>query len=83
MHGAKARADGRGALIVFEGGDRCGKTTQSKKLVAALQEKGVGYFVADSFLHSSPILQASSASLSVSSFALLGAVGRDSADFDP
>lgn len=35
--------EGRGAFIVFEGCDRSGKTTQSKKLVAALREKGVRY----------------------------------------
>ncbi|GFR40521.1 hypothetical protein Agub_g1090 [Astrephomene gubernaculifera] len=31
----------RGALIVFEGGDRCGKTTQCSKLVEYLQSTGV------------------------------------------
>eukprot|EP00879_Flechtneria_rotunda_P031241 GHRR01034109.1.p1 GENE.GHRR01034109.1~~GHRR01034109.1.p1 ORF type:complete len:153 (+),score=30.99 GHRR01034109.1:85-543(+) len=31
----------RGAFILFEGIDRCGKSTQTKKLTAALQEKGV------------------------------------------
>ncbi|PNH09393.1 Thymidylate kinase [Tetrabaena socialis] len=31
----------RGALIVFEGGDRCGKTTQCGKLVERLQSQGV------------------------------------------
>ncbi|XP_075222735.1 thymidylate kinase [Lycorma delicatula] len=31
----------RGALIVFEGGDRCGKTTQCKRIVAALREKAI------------------------------------------
>lgn len=31
----------RGALIVFEGCDHSGKTTQCKKLVAALKEKGI------------------------------------------
>ena len=30
----------RGALIVLEGCDRSGKTTQCKKLVEALQETG-------------------------------------------
>lgn len=30
----------RGALIVLEGMDKAGKTTQCKKLVQALQEKG-------------------------------------------
>ncbi|CAD7698164.1 unnamed protein product [Ostreobium quekettii] len=38
---AGAGNEGRGAFIVFEGCDRSGKTTQSKKLVAALREKGV------------------------------------------
>ncbi len=32
---------GRGAFIVFEGVDRCGKTTQTKKLVEALLAKQV------------------------------------------
>ncbi|GLC50878.1 hypothetical protein PLESTB_000442000 [Pleodorina starrii] len=31
----------RGALIVFEGGDRCGKTTQCSKLVERLRSQGV------------------------------------------
>lgn len=31
----------RGALIVFEGVDRCGKSTQSKLLVEHLQSAGV------------------------------------------
>lgn len=30
----------RGALIVLEGVDKAGKTTQCKKLVQALQERG-------------------------------------------
>jgi dTMP kinase len=30
----------RGALILFEGVDRCGKTTQAKKLAEALNEAG-------------------------------------------
>lgn len=30
----------RGALIVFEGGDRCGKTTQCKRIVSLLKEQG-------------------------------------------
>ncbi|XP_014677635.1 PREDICTED: thymidylate kinase-like [Priapulus caudatus] len=30
----------RGALIVFEGCDRCGKTTQCKKLVDVLKSEG-------------------------------------------
>lgn len=34
-------AEVRGALIVFEGCDHSGKTTQCKKLVAALNEKGI------------------------------------------
>jgi len=32
---------GRGALIVFEGGDRCGKTTQTQLLVQSLQSMGL------------------------------------------
>ncbi|GIL42651.1 hypothetical protein Vafri_597 [Volvox africanus] len=31
----------RGALIVFEGGDRCGKTTQCSKIVERLRSQGV------------------------------------------
>ncbi|PNW85528.1 hypothetical protein CHLRE_03g190800v5 [Chlamydomonas reinhardtii] len=31
----------RGALIVFEGGDRCGKTTQCSKMVERLKSQGV------------------------------------------
>ena len=31
----------RGAFILFEGVDRCGKTTQSTKLVEALKSSGV------------------------------------------
>ena len=31
----------RGAFILFEGGDRCGKTTQSDNLVNHLSSKGV------------------------------------------
>ena len=31
----------RGSLIVFEGCDRCGKTTQCKKLVDSLKKDGV------------------------------------------
>lgn len=31
----------RGAFILFEGGDRCGKTTQSESLVKHLHSKGV------------------------------------------
>lgn len=34
-------ARGRGALVVFEGIDRCGKTTQCAKLVEHLQAAGV------------------------------------------
>ena len=30
----------RGAFIVFEGVDRCGKSTQSKQLAEFLKEKG-------------------------------------------
>ena len=30
----------RGALIVFEGGDKCGKTTHTQKLVDALISQG-------------------------------------------
>ena len=38
----KAMARHRGAFIVFEGGDRCGKTTQSQNLVERLNSSGVG-----------------------------------------
>jgi polyphosphate kinase 2 (PPK2 family) len=31
---------GRGALIVLEGCDRCGKSTQSQKLVEVLNQRG-------------------------------------------
>ena len=31
----------RGAFILFEGGDRCGKTTQSENLVKHLSSRGV------------------------------------------
>lgn len=34
---------GRGAFILFEGVDRCGKTTQSQRLVQHLKNKGVGF----------------------------------------
>ncbi len=33
----------RGALICFEGADRCGKTTQCNKLVEALRQRGVSW----------------------------------------
>ncbi len=39
--GAVNGTPGRGALIVFEGGDRCGKTTQTQLLVKCLEENGV------------------------------------------
>ena len=32
----------RGAFILFEGVDRCGKTTQSTRLVETLKASGVG-----------------------------------------
>lgn len=38
-----ARALSRGALIVFEGVDRSGKSTQSERLVKALQASGVRF----------------------------------------
>ena len=31
----------RGALIVLEGGDKCGKSTQCRQLVANLMAKGI------------------------------------------
>lgn len=31
----------RGAMIVFEGGDRCGKTTQCKRIVSFLKDQGI------------------------------------------
>ncbi|KAI8874079.1 hypothetical protein GQ42DRAFT_130275 [Ramicandelaber brevisporus] len=34
-------AKGRGAFILFEGGDRCGKTTQCARLVSALKARGI------------------------------------------
>ena len=37
----KISAAQRGAFILFEGGDRCGKTTQSQSLVQNLQASGV------------------------------------------
>lgn len=37
----RAMASQRGAFIVFEGGDRCGKTTQSHNLVEHLTSSGV------------------------------------------
>jgi hypothetical protein len=40
MAGAAATAAGRGAFILFEGVDRCGKTTQANKLVEALCAAG-------------------------------------------
>lgn len=40
--GARAPQGGqRGAFILFEGVDRCGKTTQSRRLVEHLQAVGV------------------------------------------
>lgn len=41
LAGATGRGRGRGALIVFEGIDRCGKTTQCTKLVEHLCAAGV------------------------------------------
>lgn len=38
---SRAAAMSRGALIVLEGCDRCGKTTQSKRLVEALLQSGI------------------------------------------
>ncbi|KAL0024368.1 hypothetical protein WJX79_005053 [Trebouxia sp. C0005] len=38
---SKTTACQRGAFILFEGGDRCGKTTQSQSLVNHLQASGV------------------------------------------
>ena len=38
---SKITACQRGAFILFEGGDRCGKTTQSQSLVDHLQASGV------------------------------------------
>ena len=42
MAGGAGHAGGRGAFILFEGVDRCGKTTQSRRLVDYLTAKGVG-----------------------------------------
>ncbi len=39
--GGAAQAGRRGAFILFEGVDRCGKTTQSRRLVAHLRALGV------------------------------------------
>ena len=36
-----AAAARRGALIVFEGVDRCGKTTQATRLTQSLKDSGV------------------------------------------
>ena len=38
---AVPKAAARGAFILFEGVDRCGKTTQSTKLVESLKASGV------------------------------------------
>jgi len=38
---SKITACQRGAFILFEGGDRCGKTTQSESLVDHLKTSGV------------------------------------------
>ena len=40
-HTTAPMASQRGAFIVFEGGDRCGKTTQSQSLVEHLNNSGV------------------------------------------
>lgn len=39
--GVKISACQRGAFILFEGGDRCGKTTQAQSLVDNLKASGV------------------------------------------
>eukprot|EP00793_Prasinoderma_coloniale_P001931 PRCOL_00002439-RA len=41
MAAAAAATACRGALVVLEGGDRCGKTTQSARLVDALNARGM------------------------------------------
>lgn len=41
---SKINAAQRGAFILFEGGDRCGKTTQSQSLVDHLQASGVSMY---------------------------------------
>lgn len=41
MQSEPVRTMKRGALIVFEGVDRCGKTTQTKRLYEYLQLQGV------------------------------------------
>lgn len=38
---SRAQSCSRGAFILFEGGDRCGKTTQSQSLVNHLQATGI------------------------------------------
>ena len=44
MAGAMARGAGRGALIVLEGCDKAGKTTQAKRLVETLKYQNVPAF---------------------------------------
>ncbi|EIE20471.1 hypothetical protein COCSUDRAFT_48524 [Coccomyxa subellipsoidea C-169] len=39
--GVSSQKSGRGAFLLFEGVDRCGKTTQSQRLVEYLKGKGV------------------------------------------
>lgn len=39
--GSVARAASRGAFVLFEGADRCGKSTQAQRLVRALEQRGV------------------------------------------
>ncbi len=38
---ASSKHKSRGAFVLFEGGDRCGKTTQSENLVKHLSSRGV------------------------------------------
>jgi dTMP kinase len=41
MSAAARTAAARGAFVLFEGADRCGKSTQAQRLVHALRERGV------------------------------------------
>ena len=45
MGGSTSNKPLRGAFILFEGGDRCGKTTQSESLVKHLHSKGVSFLL--------------------------------------